>query len=163
MIFSTASGDVLNPVFKIPGQSGDQIIVHNSYIEDIREGDTRISKFRPRVDATSQDGLNGTHETALYESALAPIDIIRNEELILIYAEASIQEGNLDDAVTALNVIRNALIEEMLYNRRYSFWAEGHRMFDLRRYGLLNADNLPIDRPGDQVFQQFPIPLNENQ
>ncbi len=177
MIFSTASGDVLNPVFKIPGQSGDQIIVHNSYIEDIREGDTRISKFRPRVDATSQDGLNGTHETALYESALAPIDIIRNEELILIYAEASIQEGNLDDAVTALNVIRNAhglgdydgdvnrdaLIDEMLYNRRYSFWAEGHRMFDLRRYGLLNADNLPIDRPGDQVFQQFPIPLNENQ
>jgi hypothetical protein len=36
-------------------------------------------------------------------------------------------------------------------------------MFDLRRYGLLNADNLSIDRPGDQVFQQFPIPLNENQ
>ncbi|MEQ8703527.1 MAG: RagB/SusD family nutrient uptake outer membrane protein [Phaeodactylibacter sp.] len=177
MIFSTASGDVLNPVFKIPGQSGDQIIVHDSYIEDIREEDMRISKFRPRVDATSQDGLNGTHETALYESTLSSIDIIRNEELILIYAEASIQEGSLDDAVTALNVIRNAhglgdyegaidrneLIDEMLYNRRYSFWAEGHRMFDLRRYGLLNADFLSIDRDGDQVFQQFPIPLNENQ
>jgi len=177
MIFSTASGDVLNPVFKIPGQSGDQIIVHDSYIEDIRDGDMRISKFAPRVNATSQDGLNGTHETALYESTLSSIDIIRNEELILIYAEASIQEGSLDDAVTALNVIRNAhglgdydgtleraaLIDEMLYNRRYSFWAEGHRMFDLRRYGLLDADFLAIDRDGDQVFQQFPIPLNENQ
>lgn len=177
MVFSTASGDILNPVFKIPGQSGDQIIVHDSYIEDIREGDMRMEKFRPRVDATSQDGLNGTHETALYASATSPIDIIRNEELILIYAEANIQEGNLDEAVTALNVIRNAhglgdydgavdrdaLIDEMLYNRRYSFWAEGHRMFDLRRYGLLNADFLPIDRDGDRVFRQFPIPLNENQ
>ncbi len=177
MIFSTASGDILNPVFKIPGQSGDQIIVHDSYIEDIREGDMRMEKFRPRVDATSQDGLNGTHETALYASATSPIDIIRNEELILISAEANIQEGNLDEAVTALNVIRNAyglgdydeavdrdaLIDEMLYNRRYSFWGEGHRMFDLRRYGLLNADFLPIDREGDRVFQQFPIPLNENQ
>lgn len=50
----------------------------------------------------------------------------------------------------------------MLYNRRYSLWAEGHRMFDLRRYGLLNAGFLSIDRPGDQVFSQFPIPLSEN-
>lgn len=176
-IFSTASGDLLNPLFKTPGQSGDQIIVHNSLLEDIRDGDTRINKFRERVNATSQDGLNGTHETALYESALSPIDILRNEELILIYAEASIQTDNLGNAVDAINVIRNAhglgdydgevnkgaLIDEMLYQRRYSFWGEGHRMFDLRRYGLLNEDFLPIDRPGDQVFQQFPIPLNENQ
>lgn len=176
-VFSTASGDILNPIFKTPGQNGDQIIVHNSYLEDIREGDTRINKFREREDPTSQDGLNGTHETALYASATSPIDIIRNEELILIYAEAKIQGEALMDAVTAINVIRNAyglgdydgdmtkeaLIDEMLYHRRYSFWSEGHRMFDLRRYGLLNADFLPIDREGDQVFQQFPIPLTENQ
>lgn len=176
MVFSTASGDVLNPVFKPAGQSGDQIIVHNDLISDIRENDTRISKFRERVSATSQDGLNGTHEIALYENATSSIDIIRNEELVLIYAEANIQENNFGLAVDALNVIRNAyslgdytgdesrdaLIDEMLYQRRYSFWAEGHRMFDLRRYGLLNADFLPIDREGDLVFNQFPIPLSEN-
>lgn len=175
-IFSTASGDILNSLFKPEGQNGDQIIVHNSYIADLEEGDLRGMKFRPRVNATSQDELNGSHETALYETALSSIDIIRNEELILIYAEANIQEGKFDEAITALNIIRNAhglddyaggmneaeLTDEMLYNRRYSFWAEGHRMFDLRRYGLLNAGFLSIDRPGDQVFSQFPIPLSEN-
>lgn len=177
MIFSTASGDILNPVFRPLNQSGDQIIVHNFIINNLRAGDTRISKFNERPNPTSQDGLNGTHESAVYPSATAPISIIRNEELILIAAEANMQTGKLDDAVTALNVIRNAyglgdytgavteeaLTEELLYHRAYSLFAEGHRMFDLRRYGLLNADYLPIDRPGDQVFTQFPIPLNENQ
>lgn len=176
-VFSTSSGDILNPVFRTPGQSGDQIIVNPDVIDDIRDGDTRFSKFALRVEATSQDDLNGDYETALYESALSPISIIRNEELILSFAEASIQTGKAGDAVNALNIIRNAyglgdyegaqdeasLIDEMLYQRRYSFWGEGHRMFDLRRYDRLNADFIPIDRDGDQIFQQFPIPLTENQ
>jgi hypothetical protein len=174
-IYSTSAGDFLNNLFKAPDQNGDQIIVHDSYIADILPNDTRINKFRLRSDPTSQDGLNGTHATNLYASALSPISIIRNEELILSYAEAKIQTDAFDDAVEALNVIRNAhglddytggvnrdaLIDEMLYQRRYSFWAEGHRMFDLRRYGRLSADFLPIDRDGDQVFTQFPLPLNE--
>ena len=122
-----------------------------------------------------QDGLNGRYEIALYESSTSPIDIIRNEELVLIYAEANINRGNLEEGVRALNIVRNAasigdyegamtqeaLIDEMLYQRRYSLWGEGHQMFDLRRYGRLNADFLPIDREGDDVFMQFPIPLSE--
>ncbi len=177
MIFTTTSGDFLNPVFRPLNQSGDQIIVHNTIIQGLRAGDTRISKFNMRTNATSQDGLNGTHESALYASALAPVSILPNEELILIAAEANIQTGKLGDAVTALDVIRNAyglgnytgaqtaeaLTDEMLYHRQYSFFSEGHRMFDLRRYGRLNSTFLPIDRPGDLVFTQFPIPLNENQ
>ena len=164
--------EILNPIFKTPQQNGDQYIVHDRFIEDIQPGDTRINKFRLRNDPTSRDGLNGTHETALYETSTSPIDYIRNEELILIFAEASIQTGELGDAVMALDVIRNAhglanysgpqtedgLIEEMLYNRRYSLWAEGHTMFDLRRYGRLNDQFLPIDRPGDLVHFEFPIP-----
>jgi hypothetical protein len=164
--------EILNPIFKTPQQNGDQYIVHDRFIEDIQPGDTRINKFRSRNDPTARDGLNGTHETALYETSTSPIDYIRNEELILIFAESSIQTGELGDAVMALDVIRNAhglanysgpqtedaLIEEMLYNRRYSLWAEGHTMFDLRRYGRLNDQFLPIDRPGDLVHFEFPIP-----
>ena len=176
-VFSTGSGDVPNPVFKPEGQSGDQLVVHNRFLENATAGDARLAKFRERVDATSQDGLNGTHETALYATNSSPIDIIRNEELIMIFAEASIQNNNLGDAVTALNVIRNAhgigdytggmsqddLIDEMLYQRSYSFWGEGQAMFDLRRYGRLNDTFLPIDRAGDIIHTQFPIPLTENQ
>ncbi|THH39857.1 RagB/SusD family nutrient uptake outer membrane protein [Neolewinella litorea] len=174
-IFSTSPGDLLNPLNKAPLQSGDQIIVHPRIIANATAGDNRLNKFRRRTQATSQDGLNGEFETALYETATTPIDIIRNEELILIYAEANINLGNLEEGVMALNIIREAagldeydgpvtqeaLIDEMLYQRCYSLWGEGHRMFDLRRYGRLNAQFLPIDRPGDDVFTQFPIPLSE--
>lgn len=176
MVFSTASGDILNPVFRAPDQNGNQLVVHNDIINNILPGDTRINKFKERVNPTSQDGLNGTHETALYASSLSSVDIIRNEELILIYAEANMQTGKEDDAVAAFNIIRaaydlepydgpltqEALIDELLYHRTYSFWGEGHRMFDLRRYDRLNSSYLSIDRPGDQIFTEFPKPLSEN-
>ncbi len=174
-VFSTTAGDLLNPLFKTPGQSGDQIVVNPRIIANATADDERLEKFGLRVQATSQDGLNGQYETALYASAISPIDIIRNEELVLIYAEANINLGNLEEGVRALNVIRNAagigdytgavtqdaLIDEMLYQRCYSLWGEGHRMWDLRRYGRLNSTYLPIDRPNDDIFTQFPIPLSE--
>ncbi len=101
------------------------------------------------------------------------IPIIRNEELILLYAEVKAQLGPASDAVTAVHRICNAaglpnytgatstssLIIEILKQRRYSLYGEGHRWIDLRRYGLLAQ--LPIDRPGDDVWVQFPIPANE--
>jgi len=167
--------EILNPIFKSPQQSGDQYIVHNRMIDDIQAGDTRINKFRLRDDPVSRDGLNGTHEISLYGTSTDPIDYIRNEELILIFAEANIQLGNFSDAADALNVIRNAygladyagalnaddLTDELLYNRTYSLWAEGHAMFDLRRYNRLNDQFLPIDRLGDVIHTEFPIPLFE--
>ena len=178
-VFSTSSGDLQNPVFRPLGQSGDQIIVHNDLIADAEAGDARLSKFALRSNPTSQDGLNGTHASAVYTNNTSPISIIRNEELILIYAEAKIQNDQFSDAVTALNIIRDkagglggytgdpndkdALIDEMLHQRRYSLFSENHRMWDLRRYDRLNAANLPIDRPGDIIHTQFPIPLTEGQ
>ncbi|MBO3097349.1 RagB/SusD family nutrient uptake outer membrane protein [Gelidibacter pelagius] len=173
-IFGLGGGDQSNTVFKVPGLNGDQIIVHNSWIADAEAGDLRVEqKSALRTNPASQDGLNGTHETRLYDSDTSPIDFLRNEELILVYAEASILASNFQDAEDALNVIRNsanlpdysgaqtaeALTAEMLKQRRYSLWSENHRMFDLRRYGLSNT--LSIDRPGDQVFNTMPIPLPE--
>lgn len=182
-VFGLGGGnDIANPVFKVPSESadepnnGDQIIVHNSWITDAEAGDTRVTeKTAVRPDPSTQDKLSGTHETRLYATNVTPIDIIRNEELVLVYAEASILATNLTDAVTALNVIRNAaglpnysgaetaeaLTTEMLEQRRYSLWAENHRMFDLRRYNLSNT--LPIDRAGDKIYNVFPIPLSENE
>ncbi|HWV67515.1 RagB/SusD family nutrient uptake outer membrane protein, partial [Chitinophaga sp.] len=103
----------------------------------------------------------------------APISIIRNEELVLIYAEAKIQTNAIPDAVVALNRIRlshnltpyagavnhDALINELLYNRRYSLFMEGHRWVDLRRYNKLNT--LPKDRVDDDVWTQYPLPQSE--
>ncbi|MEO0777518.1 MAG: RagB/SusD family nutrient uptake outer membrane protein [Bacteroidota bacterium] len=176
-VFSLTSGDILNPVFRPANQSGDQIFAHNSVIDEAEAGDLRLDKFNTRQDTSIQDGLASLYESALYANSTAPIDIIRNEELVLIDAEAKIQTNDLPGAVAALNVIRNAagladyagaetveaLTDELLVQRRYSLWGEGHRFADLRKYGLLTPDFLPIDRDGDIIHQVFPIPLTEAQ
>ena len=174
-VFSLSSGDFVNGLYKIVDNNGDQIIVHNSFIADAEPGDKRVeNKTIIRSDPTTQDGLNGTHQTKLYASNISPIDIIRNEELVLLYAEANIP-SNPTEAIKAIDVIRtsaglasysgasteSALIDELLNQRRYSFWCENHRMYDLRRFG--KSLTLPIDRPGDQIFNIIPIPLTENE
>ena len=77
--------------------------------------------------------------------------------------------------VSAINRVRNAagigdytgatdatsLIEEILIQRRYSLFAEGHRWVDLRRLGRLNATYVPLDRNGDNIISSFPTPFNE--
>lgn len=172
-VFGTGSGDQLNPVFIPQNQTGEVRVAHPSYATDIEAGDDRISKATLRITAASLNGLSSDRDVWVYTSSTAPIAIIRNEELILIYAEANIQLNNLDEAETAINVIRNghhlgnyagavtkdALITEMLEQRRYSLFFEGHRWIDLRRYNLLST--LPIDRTGDDVWTEFPLPVTE--
>jgi starch-binding outer membrane protein, SusD/RagB family len=171
-VFGTGSGDQLNPAFIPQLQTGEVRVAHPSYAGDILPNDDRISKATLRPVA-SLDGLSSDRDVWVYTSSTAPMPIIRNEELILIYAEANIQTNDFTDAVIALNVIRQkhnlapyagaltqpALINEMLYERRYSLFLEGHRWIDVRRYNLLNS--LPIDRVNDNVWGLFPLPVSE--
>ncbi|MGZ3929760.1 MAG: RagB/SusD family nutrient uptake outer membrane protein [Mucilaginibacter sp.] len=172
-VFGTGSGDQLNPVFIPQNQNGEVRVAHPSYAADIEEGDDRIGKATLRATPASLSGLSSDRDVWVYTSSTAPVGIVRNEELILIYAEANIQLDNLAEGVKAINVIRNghglgnyggavtqpALVTEMLNQRRYSLFAEGHRWIDLRRYNLLGT--LPIDRPGDDVWPEFPLPVTE--
>ncbi len=174
--YSAAGGDQLNPMFFPPNNSGETRVAQPLFISQAEAGDTRLGKTPIRTSSTTQDGLTSNYDFFVYSSNTASIPIIRNEELLLIYAEANAQLGggaNLTNAVTALNKIRNAaglpnysgavtqpaLITEMLKQRRYSLYGEGHRWIDMRRYNLLNT--LPIDRAGDDVWVQFPRPANE--
>ncbi len=172
-VFGTGSGDQLNPVFIPQDQTGEVRVAHPSFAADISAGDDRITKATLRSSPASLSGLSSNRDVWVYTSSTAPIAIIRNEELILIYAEANIQLNNFSAAVNAINIIRRghglgnytgtisqaALLNEMLYQKRYSLFFEGHRWIDLRRYNLLGT--LPIDRPGDQVWTQFPLPVTE--
>ncbi len=171
-VFGTGSGDQLNPAFIPQDNTGEVRVANPSYAADILPGDDRISKATLRPVA-SLDGLSSDRDVWVYTSSTAPMALIRNEELILINAEANIQLNNLPQAVAALNVIRAghnlpaysgtidqpSLINEMLYERRYSLFMEGHRWIDVRRYNLLST--LPIDRPGDDVWTEFPLPVSE--
>jgi hypothetical protein len=175
--FSTAGGDELNPQWFPLGASGEARVVQASFVTDAETGDARLSKATLRTETEFQDGLQSDYDLTVYASNSSPIPIIRNEELILLYAEAKIQKGDaasLTDAVSALNTIRafanlglysgattqGALIDEMLKQRRYSLFGEGHRWVDLRRYDRLGT--LPIDRAGDDVWVKFPRPANED-
>ena len=174
--FGGATGnDAANPLFYIPNT--DIYVAHPSWINDATADDNRLSKAT--LFDTAQvsipvvlDGLQGSYQVSLYPSNSSPAVITRNEELILMYAEANIGSDNAE-AVAAINVIRNAagigdysggtddasLVDEVLYQRRYSLFGEGHRWIDLRRYDRL--DEIPLDRDGDKVHTQFPRPANE--
>jgi len=174
--FSLDQTDIANPLFfAVEGlTAGNARVMQPSFVTDAENGDERLDKVAELDAPIMQDDLSGTYAVFRYKSNTDDIPIIRNEELILLYAEANIFQ-NPDEAVNALNIIRNAaglddysgsttegaLIDEMLKQRRYSLYAEGHRWIDMRRYDRL--DELPLDRPEDDVFVQFPIPLTENQ
>jgi hypothetical protein len=175
-VYSSGGGDQLNPMFFPQNSSGETRVVQPSFIRDAAPGDARLAKAPQRTAPTTQDGLTSNYDFFVYKTNTDRIPIIRNEELLLIYAEAKAQLGgaaNLDDAVTAINNIRNAanlanysgavtqpaIIDEMLKQRRYSLFGEGHRWIDMRRYNRLNT--LPIDRTGDDVWVEFPRPATE--
>lgn len=174
--YSTAGGDQLNPMFFPRNSSGETRVAQPSFISQAELGDNRLSKTPIRTSSTTQDGLTSNYDFFVYPTNTTSIPIIRNEELLLIYAEAKVQlggAGNLNDAVTAINKVRNAagllpyaglitqaaLLDEVLKQRRYSLYGEGHRWIDMRRNNRLNT--LPIDRPGDDVWTQFPRPATE--
>ena len=106
-VFGTGSGDQLNPMFVPQNQSGESRVAHPSYATDIEAGDDRINKATLRTSPASLQGLTSDRDVWIYTSVTAPMPLIRNEELILIYAEANIQNGNLTEGANALNVIRN--------------------------------------------------------
>lgn len=170
--FGGATGnDLANPLFYVPGV--DNYMAHQTWSDEAEAGDTRIdAKTTLQTDSIVLDGLGGNRLVSLYSMNTDDAIMQRNEELILIMAEARIGSVN-DAAVNAINVVRSAaglpdysgdmgddaLIDEVLRQRRYSLFGEGHRWIDLRRYGRL--DELPIDRAGDKVHVQFPRPANE--
>lgn len=176
MVYSISGGDLTNAMFyplnSSPG--GNARCTQNSWVTDAEAGDLRLSKSPLRDVPAFQDDLSSDYDVYVWQSNVDPISIIRNEELILIYAEAQNLNGNSTEAVNAINIIRStagglgayagatdqtSLTNEILNQRRYSLFAEGHRWIDMRRYNKLGE--LPIDRPDDDVFIQFPRPSSE--
>ncbi|MFN4286559.1 MAG: RagB/SusD family nutrient uptake outer membrane protein [Lacibacter sp.] len=173
--------DVFNPLFFVlDGNLSTLIVVHPSMLSDATPGDARVAaKFFQRTTpasvSTEVGTLFATHQDRRWPTNTTPIRFIRNEELVLIKAEAHAQLNQFPQAVQAIDTIRrranlpfysgpltqSALIDEILYQRRYSLWAEpwGHRWVDTRRYNRMNQ--IPVAADGGKVFRQFPIPQSE--
>ncbi len=180
--FGTGSGDTTN------GLTSPNIFAHPSIVTDAERKagctdeaaqpfkclDDRVKNKLKVVEARTYQGLTSNYMFTLYESNSAPLPIIRNEDLILLRAEANIRLGtNLTAAEEDINHVRavsgglppvtlvgeNA-VDVLLKERRYSLLFEGgHRWIDMRRYQQLGT--LPKDKPEHAVHDKFPIPVAE--
>jgi hypothetical protein len=182
----TGPGDFANPLAQNP-QVGENF-AHPSLETDaqLQPSGAKDQRFldkvvtRPERSVGSGAGQLSSHLGWIrYATPSTAIPIIRNEELILLRAEANIGLSNLLPATDDINVVRTvsgklasipvlatptAALDELLYNKRYSLLYEGgHRWIDARHYNRLGS--LPIDRPAnnppDVVFSTLPIPTAE--
>lgn len=135
------------------------VTVPDNFTTEAEAGDFRLSKAVLRTAAPrTLGGITGNYDPNVYTTQTTPVDIIRNEELILIAAEAKAKTGDLVGAVADINTIRTvagklpvyagpvtkeALVNEVLRQRRYSLFYEGHWWVDLRRLGRLDPATNP--------------------
>jgi hypothetical protein len=116
-----------------------------------------------------------------YPSPSTPVPIIKNEELILLRAEANIGLNAPGAAVPDIDLVRTtsgglpaysgvvdqpSMLAELLYNKRYSLMYEGgHSWIDYRRYALTStlASSDRVGPPPDVIFTTLPIPTAEIQ
>ena len=174
-VFTTGAGDDVNELFD-PRPAPD-ILAHPSIVTNADrrangELDLRVQRKIRNVTSRTVSFITTDKGFAIYGGLNAPIPIIRNEELILLRAEANIGLGNTGAALTDLNFIRTnsgglaaltqasqATLTELLKQKRYSLLFEGHRWVDLRRYNRLT--DLPLDRSNHTRNSAFPIPEAE--
>ncbi|GAC1591441.1 MAG: hypothetical protein NVS3B25_10910 [Hymenobacter sp.] len=195
MVFApTVANDAGNPYFQVAnGTQTGLVVVPENFVTEAEAGDLRLAKAPLRTGPVrTLGGVTSKYEARVFPTQTTPLDIIRNEELILISAEAKAKSGNTAGAVADINVIRTKAgglparaagtytkasdyIDEILKQRRYSLVDEGPRWVDLRRLGRLNATG--IVSPGQtlafatggnsagsfKIFQNLERPFAEKQ
>jgi hypothetical protein len=172
-VYGLGLADQTNEIYESPTAPFVKFMAHPTFKTDAETGDTRVtSKTAVRPSATTFDNLTSDLALTILGSSTAPVPIIRNEELILLRAEANIGAGNLPAAQADINIVRAAAglgpvtltsttaVDQLLHERRYSLFMEGHRWVDLRRYFRLSQ--LPVDRPAtDAILDKMPRPETE--
>ena len=179
--YSVKTGDTTN------GLINPNIFAHPKLETDVQkknatDPDDRFTKKIAKITDENKQGTSGEDVdpltsalsfAPLYPSPTTPVSLIRNEELLLLEAEALFFTGDTIGANTSLNLVRtksgglatvsratdtDTFIQQLLYERRYSLLFEGgHRWIDLRRLG----QPIPLDRTTDIPNVRFPIPLPE--
>jgi hypothetical protein len=179
-VFSSASGDAVNGQFDATPRA---IVVVPSFLSDAQRRPDNTPDLRASSKAAvstttlSQQGVSSNLRNTVYTTSTTPLPIIRNEELILIRAEARWFTGDKAGAIADLNFIRTSsgglaptglttsssneqFITELLYNRRYSLFFEyGHRWWDARRFDRLATLDKAL--PTHKIFPYVPYPADE--
>jgi len=184
--YSTGAGDQVNGLF-----NRTSVLAHPSFETDAqKQADGSLDqRFQDKISialddmgkeapttSANDDSLSSALSFTIYNAADAPVPVIRNEELLLIKAEALWFTSDHAGAIDELNKVRtlsgklpaltfdpamtnDQFIDALLYERRYSLMYEGgHRWIDLRRFNR----PLPLDdmKAHKQNFR-YPVPQGE--
>ena len=162
-----------------PNTISDAKIGLNPLVGDsVQAGDTRVSKIVARTPlagfgiSTSITYVKAVASTA---NQTAPLGILKDEELVLLRAQAYIEAGQLANAILDIDDVRTSYglapvapatkasaIDAVLYEKRYSLLFEGaQRLDDLREYGRLNATYLRPETATDPFNAALPFPRAE--
>ena len=154
--------------------------VNPKAVAALQSGDTRASKIITRS-TLAGSGLSTTYtyigaSPADAANLVLPRAILRDEELVLLRAQAYFENGQFAEGTLDLNSVRTnyglaaiavpatlaAARDAVLYEKRYSLFFEGpQRLVDLRAYGLLKAGITPAEVAGDPFNTAEPIPKAE--
>jgi starch-binding outer membrane protein, SusD/RagB family len=171
-VYSLAAGDIANPLYQDPATTNFR--AHPSVRSQAEPGDLRVAAKTAIGTTKTYQGVGSDIILTVYDGPTSPIPIIRNEELILLRAQANLGLNNLAAASRDINTIRvksggltprvHATVAEalndLLQQKRYSLLFEsGSRWVDARLYGRLNQ--LPIDISGHRVHPNYDVPQDE--
>ncbi|MCC2547003.1 RagB/SusD family nutrient uptake outer membrane protein [Hymenobacter sp. BT175] len=170
-----------NPYFQLSNSNAATVVtVPDNFQAEAETGDTRLNKVAlrttPRRVGTGPTAVDGNYEPRVFASQTTPLDIIRNEELLLIAAEARAMTNDYAGATLDINVVRTAAglaptvltsanaLDVILKERRYSLFYEGHRWHDLRRTGRLRTEVTPagvvgVVKPQTLMYSATPFRL----
>jgi starch-binding outer membrane protein, SusD/RagB family len=162
-------------------RADEKIGLHPLLRDSVQAGDTRGAKIVNRPNGViSGQGISttltfvGAIPTLTNQSA--PIAILKDEELVLLRAQAYIEANNFAAATADVNSVRTsyglaplavftnkeAARSAVLYEKRFSLLFEGpQRLVDLRGYGRLNNTYLRKETTTDPFNAAFPIPRAE--
>jgi hypothetical protein len=186
-IYSTAAGDFANNA-AFTGSLGGDLFVHPEI--DSIAGVALDDRYRRKISscpsskARSESGVSAGHRPCTYASTATSIPIIRNEELVLLRAEAEWFTGNTAAATTDLAAVRansgasnggtsvarfpapavdSEFVSELLLQRALSLYQEAHRWVDYRRFSRLKElGRLPQDTLARfTVATMIPLPNQE--
>jgi starch-binding outer membrane protein, SusD/RagB family len=178
--FSNNSGDEANPNFA-PFLYADPALVTDAQLQADHSPDARVAQKLVTVPSFTLDGITSDVQFTLYNSTVSPVPMLRNEELILLRAEAELETGDAAGATADINFIRAnsgnlppianpyvpttnqpTLLDELLYEKRYSLlWESGNNWISMRHYNKLNQ--LPKQLVTERIFPVVPYPLAECQ
>jgi starch-binding outer membrane protein, SusD/RagB family len=173
-VYSTATSEVQNGL-----RTGVAAIFAHARTDSgvqLKANGSRDDRFTAKIRTVSPArtalpagvGISTANDFLLYPSGNAPIPIIKNEELILLRAEARWYTGDQAGALADINTVRTRsgglaaiatpfanekeFVDELLYNRRFSLLFEGHRWIDMRRFGRLDLLTIDLTSGANQHF-----------